>query len=229
LEFVLLALLATVASVLVSFYTPSSPSSLIYLLTIQYLVPPSPPSVPETVMGLCRKSYISLLGHANSSTFFPFASNRKKGHSSEASLLLKPQIDDQAHLIPSSFKPKALFIRPIHQGNANSPDSHPIRHLKETIVEAVSKAHMVEPPEMSRQEPLIATDEVEAERGAGGQHRHQSLFLGTLGQVRKGLADANLEAVPYEESFFPNAQRIGALFLSDSTNSDESRELALWG
>lgn len=65
---------------------------------------------------------------------------------------------------------------------------------------------MVEPPEMSRQEPLIATDEVEAECGAGGQHRHQSLFSGTLGQVRKGLADANLEAVPYEESFFPNGK-----------------------
>lgn len=132
--------------------------------------------------------------HANLWSWLSFAPNRKTKHSYE----------EPAPLDLSDFQPNALCIRLIRLDKGDLPDSERVIFLKEAIVEAASKAAMTDPPERLLQEPLSATHVGEC--GAGGPQRDRRLFWGTLGQVRKGLADANLEAVPYEKSFFPNGK-----------------------
>ncbi|KAI0081070.1 hypothetical protein K474DRAFT_1480866 [Panus rudis PR-1116 ss-1] len=106
-----------------------------------------------------------------------------------------------------------------------------LARLKYRIANAVVEAGMDSSPASEKRDPMAM-----AGVRASIAHMYQqkpgpsSFYSGTYGQVMSALQTAGLSTTPCKQSGFPNAHRLGALFVVNHTNAGviELRKLTLW-
>jgi len=128
----------------------------------------------------------------------------------------------QFSLFSTSDDPPSYTPRP----QPNTSRSY-IPRLRRAIANAVKDAGMESPAAAEKENPMDFQDPPAPPQ----RKTSKSLFRGTYGQVMSALKDAGLTTTPCTEAGFETATRLGALFVSNSSEdgSVEFTKLTLWG